>query len=192
MRADARANRQALVDAARRLYAVRGATVPLTAIAEHAGVGIGTLYRHFPTADDLVIGVIEDLRRRILASCELRAPEVAADPDRGWLAFVTDIVALDLGALLPRLVEARGDLQDLPPAMLSARAEILTAVVTVFDVAKSTGVVRAEVDPLHFFAGLAALTRPLPENLRRELPDLQPWLVDVYLAGLRADPGLRQ
>ena len=54
MRADARRNRDRLIAAARDLFAEAGADVSLDAVARRAGVGAGTLYRHFPTRDALV------------------------------------------------------------------------------------------------------------------------------------------
>ena len=53
-------NRRALLDAARRLFAERGYQVPLSAIARDAGVGQGSLYRHFPTRLDLALAVFEE------------------------------------------------------------------------------------------------------------------------------------
>ena len=56
-RADARRNQQALLDAAATVFVARGVDAPVRAIAAQAGVGMGTIYRHFPTRADLVIGV---------------------------------------------------------------------------------------------------------------------------------------
>ena len=53
-RADARRNRDRLIDAARELFAEAGTGVPLAAVAKAAGVGTGTAYRHFPTQEALV------------------------------------------------------------------------------------------------------------------------------------------
>ena len=58
--AAAAGNRQALLDAARRLFAERGYHVPLSAIAREAGVGQGSLYRHFPTRLDLALAIFEE------------------------------------------------------------------------------------------------------------------------------------
>ena len=59
-RADAVRNRARIVETAREVFAVRGADASLEEIARGAGVGIGTLYRHFPTRDDLVEAVFRD------------------------------------------------------------------------------------------------------------------------------------
>lgn len=60
LRADAARNRQLLLDAARRSFSTHGVTASLDDVARAAGVGPGTLYRHFPTRDHLVLAVIDD------------------------------------------------------------------------------------------------------------------------------------
>ncbi|MCT1815334.1 MULTISPECIES: TetR/AcrR family transcriptional regulator [Micrococcus] len=69
MRADARANRQDLLAAAGRLIATQGAAMSLRGVAQEAGVGVGTLYRHFPTRRDLLDAVLEDVVARTGGSC---------------------------------------------------------------------------------------------------------------------------
>lgn len=56
-RADARRNKQALLDAAAKVFVAAGVDAPVRAIAAEAGVGMGTIYRHFPTRADLIIAV---------------------------------------------------------------------------------------------------------------------------------------
>ena len=60
MRADARRNREKLLTAAMDLFASADTEVSLEAVAKHAGVGIGTLYRHFPTRDALIEAAYRD------------------------------------------------------------------------------------------------------------------------------------
>ena len=59
LRADAERNRQRLIAAAREVFAERGLDVPIEDIARHAGVGVATLYRRFPTRADLIAGAFE-------------------------------------------------------------------------------------------------------------------------------------
>src|SRR6202140_1865119 len=75
MRADAERNKKLIVQAAREVFATAGLVAPIDEIAQRAGVGTGTLYRHFPTKEALfeavVIGRVEDLveeARRLIAS----------------------------------------------------------------------------------------------------------------------------
>lgn len=82
MRSDARRNRERLVVAARELFASVGVEVSVREIARRAEVGMGTLYRHFPTRDDLVDAVLEDAYDEFVGIAE----EALAEPD-GWTGF---------------------------------------------------------------------------------------------------------
>jgi AcrR family transcriptional regulator len=64
-RADARRNRARIVEAAREAFAVSGLATQMDDIARRAGVGVGTVYRHFPTKDALVEGLVEDHMARM-------------------------------------------------------------------------------------------------------------------------------
>ncbi|GGL15858.1 TetR family transcriptional regulator [Sphaerisporangium melleum] len=84
LRADARRNREAVLDAAARLFAQRGDAVQMDEIAERAGVGVGTLYRHFADKRALLAAIIG---RRFEAMTALaRTADEARDP---WVAFET-------------------------------------------------------------------------------------------------------
>jgi AcrR family transcriptional regulator len=82
LRSDATRNRERLVASARELFAARGADVPVEAVTRHAGVGMGTLYRHFPTKDDLVDAVLEDAYGEWLD-----AARSALDEHDAWVGF---------------------------------------------------------------------------------------------------------
>ena len=81
-RSDARRNRERLVASARELFAASGVDVPAREVARHAGVGVGTLYRHFPARADLVDAVIEESFGELVTLAE----ESLAEPD-AWLGF---------------------------------------------------------------------------------------------------------
>jgi AcrR family transcriptional regulator len=81
-RVDARRNRERLLAAARELLASDGVDVPVREIAQRAGVGVGTLYRHFPGRDDLVDAVLEDAFDEYVSLAE----GALAEPD-AWTAF---------------------------------------------------------------------------------------------------------
>ena len=70
LRRDARANRDRILAAARAAFAAGGVDVPVEEIAERAGVGMGTLYRRFPTKHDLVEAVIEESLDAFVAAAE--------------------------------------------------------------------------------------------------------------------------
>jgi AcrR family transcriptional regulator len=79
MRADARRNRERVLEAARAAFSEEGAGVQIEAIAKRAGVGVGTLYRHFPTKEAL----IRELGRHLAAQCAADAA-TALDMDDPW------------------------------------------------------------------------------------------------------------
>lgn len=78
-RADARRNRRAIIDAARTLMAAQGLEAQIDEIAREAGVGVGTLYRHFPKKGDLVNALAEDRFQRLAEF----AREALDEPDPG-------------------------------------------------------------------------------------------------------------
>ena len=88
LRSDARRNSERLVVSARELFAARGVEVPVEEITHHAGVGMGTLYRHFPTKGDLVDAVLEDA----FAEIGRLAEEASATEDawEGLTSFLHD------------------------------------------------------------------------------------------------------
>lgn len=82
MRTDASQNRARILDAARELYAAKGPGVTMRAIARRAGLGVATLYRHFPTRGALVVAAFE----HELADCDRLSGTALADPDP-WRAL---------------------------------------------------------------------------------------------------------
>jgi AcrR family transcriptional regulator len=77
LRSDARRNRERLVASARELFSSAGVDVPVEDITRHAGLGMGTLYRHFPTKEDLIDAVLEDAFAELVGLAE----QAAADED---------------------------------------------------------------------------------------------------------------
>jgi AcrR family transcriptional regulator len=82
LRADARRNREAVLVAARERLAKDGLDGPIEEIARAAGVGVGTVYRHFPSKDDLVAALVTDRFQRLVD----RTEQALAEPDP-WRAF---------------------------------------------------------------------------------------------------------
>jgi AcrR family transcriptional regulator len=158
--------------------------VPYSAVAAEAGVGIATLYRHFPTPDDLIEGLARDIAAQIRDICARRLEEMGTDPAAGWTGFAGDIAALRLGILFPHLF--RGLSTDtLPRSIHDLREETFGAIDTVVDAARSAGLVRHDASTLQIHLGLSLLTRPTPEIVDQLVPGLTDWLIDVFLRGLR-------
>ncbi|MGE4427326.1 MAG: TetR/AcrR family transcriptional regulator, partial [Solirubrobacteraceae bacterium] len=79
LRADARRNRDRLLEVARAAFLEHGVEGSLEEIARRAGVGVGTLYRHFPSREDLLRAVLADSFESLVE----RADELLAEPDAG-------------------------------------------------------------------------------------------------------------
>jgi AcrR family transcriptional regulator len=97
-RADAQRNIDALIEAAKKVFASAGVDAPIRAIAGEAGVGLATLYRHFPQRSDLVAAVF----RHEVDACAAAAPALAAEYEPGealsqWLLRYTQFLATKRG-----------------------------------------------------------------------------------------------
>ncbi|MBZ6106958.1 TetR/AcrR family transcriptional regulator [Streptomyces olivaceus] len=79
LRADARRNRERVLEAAREVFAAHGTDAPMSAVARRAGVGVATLYRRFPTRTELLTAAFDDQ----LAECAVFFETALADPDPG-------------------------------------------------------------------------------------------------------------
>jgi len=112
MRSDARRNRELLLEVARAAFAADGLSVSLDEIARRAGVGPGTLYRHFPAKEALFEAVLQDRLQRL--ADEAAALRDARDPGSALLGFVDRLIA---EAALKR---------DLADALASAGTELST------------------------------------------------------------------
>lgn len=91
LRADARRNRQRILDAARAAFAEAGRAVPLDEIAARAGVGPGTVYRHFPTKEALFQAVVAERVGDLVAEAQRLAG--ANDPGAAFFAFLSRLGA---------------------------------------------------------------------------------------------------
>ncbi|HUR01255.1 MAG TPA: helix-turn-helix domain-containing protein [Nonomuraea sp.] len=153
-RADARRNHDAVLAAARKLFAERGVDAPLDDVARLAGVGNATMYRHFPTRQDLIIAVYAD---EVTELCEEGEALLTADsPDDAlheWLgAFVEHVAGKrDLALALPR--DGSALFGEWHEKMLATASALLTR-------AQDAGEVRADltVSELMTLANAIALT----------------------------------
>ena len=144
LRADAARNRARVLETAYETFAAEGLSVPIDEIARRAGVGAGTIYRHFPTKEDLFRAVVESRLRRIIA--EGRALLDEPGPGEALFAFLRSMV-LDWGATDQGLVDALAglgiDVESIAPdaedAFLGLLGELLAA-------AQGAGTVRPDVD----------------------------------------------
>lgn len=179
-RADSLRNRELLLSAAKTAFAETGADAPLEDIARRAGVGIGTLYRHFPTREALVAAVYErELAQLAQAADDFLANRSAGEALGAWLDLLIDYMATKR-VVAPAL---RADPGEGSRLYASSGATILPALQRLTDAALAAGDIRADIgfeDILRMMSGLSQ---------GYELPG---WdvgarrLLSVMMAGLRA------
>lgn len=142
MRADAARNRARVLEVAYETFAADGLGVPIDEIARRAGVGAGTVYRHFPAKEDLFRAVIADRMQQIVDDGRAL---LVSDPAGGIFTLMRAMV-LDWGATDRGLVEAfSGAGIDINHAVPEAEAEFLGMVGDLLAAGQAAGAVRADV-----------------------------------------------
>jgi AcrR family transcriptional regulator len=177
MRADAQRNVGALLQAARKVFATSGVDAPAKEIADLAGVGVGTLYRHFPQRSDLVKAVVEDGidARADAALAAAREPGAAALA--GWLHGFTDFVATKRG--LAAALHSGNPAFDALPGYFYQRLE--PALGTLLDAAAATGEIRADVNAGDLLRAVALLCTPISD----QGISFNQRMIDLLIDGLR-------
>jgi AcrR family transcriptional regulator len=165
LRADAQRNLERVLDAATEAFAASGPDVSVHEIAERAGVGHATVFRRFPTKDDLMLAVIE---RRIEEIGAIFTEELKADdPGEAFFRAMRRIAALHLAA--PGLHECLAHCGDKPGA-----AELAPLGEKLIARAQRAGGIRSDVKPANVATLMRSVMQSTPQN------------VEVVLDGLRA------
>ncbi len=183
LRADAARNRARLLEAARERFAAAGPDVPLDDIAAAAGVGPGTLHRHFPSKEQLIAAVLTaDIERQARRGRELVA---TADPGEALFEMIAGLLDDGLtnrmlkGSLLRSGLDFRAEAAGATAEYRAVQAQLL-------ELAQRAGTARADLEPddveAVIFGALAAQDRVAPA--RREHART------LVLNGLRTEPRL--
>jgi AcrR family transcriptional regulator len=154
-RRDAQRNRQRIIDAATRALTTGGADpVKIETIAHEAGVGVGTLYRNFPSREALVEEVYRsELTRLCAMATRLVADRSPADAMREWMRRYQDFVATKHGmAEALRAVIASGAISS-----GQTRERLEVAIATILDAGRTDGSLRADVRPADVSASMAGV-----------------------------------
>lgn len=143
-RADALRNREKVLTAAAEVFAEQGTDAALEEVARRAGVGIGTLYRHFPTRAALVEHVYRDGVTRLAEQArELVATLPAEEALEAWVLAFADYA----GRKRDNAAALRAALgEDSAAVFAESRAQMTEAANLVFDTARAAGVIRPDVD----------------------------------------------
>ena len=177
-RADARRNRELLIEAARTVFSAQGAGAPMEAIAKQAGVGVGTLYRHFPNRLDLVEAVYESDVQELAATAQRVVAELEPGPavDAFFDAFVR--YAQTKQALLGELQQS---FEKHPDLRSRCREQIESSFDMVIEHAKQAGAIRNDISG----SDVMQLTAPVCTNSSISAEQSQR-LIGMILDGLRA------
>jgi AcrR family transcriptional regulator len=181
LRADARRNRERLLQAAAAAFATDGLSVPLDEIARRAGVGPGTLYRNFPTKDALFEAVLLERFQRLVD--DARALRGAEDPSGALLRFIDRLVAE--AAAKQDLVEALASGgADLTATLGAKAAQLRREIGNLLSRSQASGAIRDDITVADLMALISGLLFSLRTGAARQA-DPQRALA-VLCDGLRA------
>jgi AcrR family transcriptional regulator len=143
LRADAARNRERILAAAEEIFSGQGKAVPIDVVAERAGLGIGTLYRHFPTKEALFCAIVTDRFERVVR--ELTPICETEDPDEALTTFLDRL--LDQFALKKHLMDAlgAGPVTTYGERMVCAKSDLHVILDKILERGRKAGVTRADV-----------------------------------------------
>jgi AcrR family transcriptional regulator len=183
MRADAQRNRLTLVDAARRAFVEDGPDAALEAVARRCGLGIGTLYRHFPERESLVRAVAVDVMTRTMHELETAEAE-EADAFSALRRYMHRAVDVGVGSIMPLIADdTSGDRE-----VMALRDETGSRQHRLLERAKRERDLRDDVDFADIGIAVTRFSRPVGAGFDPELE----WSIahrhlDVFIDGMRAE-----
>jgi AcrR family transcriptional regulator len=181
-RADARRNEAALLDAAAAAFVASGVDVPVREIAKRAGVGIGTIYRHFPTRADLIVAVY----RHQVEACAAAGPALLASTDSPhaalarWVHLFVDFLVTKHG-LAAALQSDDAAFESLHAWFIE---ELVPVCAELLDAAANAGEIQPGMDAFNLMYGVGNLCVGAEHNPRYDARRM----VDLLIAGLRVAP----
>ncbi|MGW0336348.1 TetR/AcrR family transcriptional regulator [Streptomyces sp. NPDC003011] len=181
-RKDARRNKETLLDAAAAVFVTSGVEAPVRDIAAKAGVGMGTIYRHFPTRADLIIAVY---RHQVDACAEAGPALLAAGPTPHaalgrWIDLFVDFLVTKHG-LAAALRSDEAGFETLHAYFLDRLLPVCTQLL---DAAAASGEIRSDLSAYHLMRGVGNLCIGADSDPRYDARRL----VELLVAGLRRPP----
>ncbi len=179
-RADAQRNRILLLETAKAAFAEKGAAVSLDEIARTAGVGAGTLYRHFPTRDALIEAVYRNENEQLAAAAtRLAGTQAPIEALRQWLQLFVDYMETKHG-----MYEALNSMAGGTSALYSASTEQMKqALEKLVDRAVKSGDISFDADPFDLLRALAGVAN---KSFGAEGTEAAKRMVDILIAGIRS------
>jgi AcrR family transcriptional regulator len=178
-RADARRNKETLLDAAAAVFVTSGVEAPVRDIAARAGVGMGTIYRHFPTRADLIVAVY----RHQIEACAEAGPALlatSATPHAAlgrWINLFVDFLVTKHG-LAAVLQSDNAGFEALHAYFLDRLVPVCTQLL---DAAAGSGEIRSDVEAYELMRGVGNLCVGADHDPRYDARRL----VELLVAGLR-------
>jgi AcrR family transcriptional regulator len=181
-RADAIRNRERVLEAAKAVFSQGGAEASLEAVARHAGVGIGTLYRHFPTREALYEAVYRrEVDQLVELAKRLEAKMAPIEALRHWLQAGVEFMATKKGMAVALAMAAHGSSE----LVAYSLDQLTRALGKLLQRAAAAGEIRADIDPEDLLRTLVGMC------YAHDRPGWQAKvlrLVDVFIDGLRLRP----
>jgi AcrR family transcriptional regulator len=178
LRADAEANRERLLAIAAEVFRRDGPRVPMADIAARAGVGVGTLYRHFPDRDEL-LGALEHHSYRLTLDMARAATVHEGRGIDALRAYLAAIISSRDRLFLP----LHGGPMSADRKSRELRAQIGAAVAAIVDRGKRDGSIRADATPLDVIIGATFFCQPLP-NAGADWDTIARRQTDIFIAGM--------
>jgi AcrR family transcriptional regulator len=177
-RADAQRNVQALLEAANAVFATSGVDAPAKEITDRAGVGVGTMYRHFPQRSQLVVAVVENNIDAVAdAGPALSAQHEPAEALTEWIRRFAELLATKRG-LASALHSGDPAFEGLPAYFLQRLGPALAALL---EAAVAAGTIRDDLGAEDLLHAITQLCRPVPGLP----PEHNQRVLAVFLDGLR-------
>jgi AcrR family transcriptional regulator len=178
---DAQRNLVRVLDAAREVFAEQGIDAPVTEIAERAGVGVGTIFRRFPTKDDLLVAVVEQRTEQLIEAADIALE--SSDPGAAFRRFMETAAAMHINDVC--WCEAGADLfgrdgiRELTDVLVGKIGELLTQ-------AQTAGQVRSDLRALDVPVLLMAVAKS-GLMLEEAVPGVWKRYLGIILDGLRPE-----
>ncbi len=177
-RSDAKRNVVALLEAAESVFARTGVDAPAKEITDLAGVGVGTLYRHFPRRSDLIVAVLQhEIDACASAATALSAEHAPWEALTAWIGRFTELVGTKRG-LASVLHSGDPAFEDLPRYFMEHLEPALDGLL---GAARASGHVRADVTAKDVLLTVALMCQPV----RGEDPHFNEHMIRVFTDGLR-------
>jgi AcrR family transcriptional regulator len=170
-----------VLDAAREVFAEQGIDAPVTEIADRAGVGVGTIFRRFPTKDDLLVAVVEQRTEQLIDAADLAL--ASSDPGAGLRRFMETATAMQISDVCwceaGTDIFGREGIRELTDVLVGKIGELLTS-------AQTAGQVRSDVRALDIPVLLMAVAKS-GLMLEDAVPGAWKRYLAIILDGLRPE-----